>query len=368
MSATLQGHVDWSVDRDQVGHRDYDITWLVTTDDPNDDPSIVMACPDLPAIGSQWSFGNGVDAWALCWPNFKASPVVTHEPNTWWLVTQRFSTRPIWRCQNTSIENPLLEPYKINGNFTKRTRLVDKNYDGTPARSSSQQRFTGGEMEFDDDRPTVQISFNTLLWPGEIFTRMSNTVNDSELWGLPARAIKLSTPSFQRNLWGICNFYFTVNYEFELMVKVDPDTGEFLGWDRNIADRGTRVLRGYSPGNWEIVAPDGSGNPTQPTTNASTTNPLTGVAWAVGDLVQPGNQMDPDAIDPTTNKANYLNPSNFEAYRLAADGEITEAFLDGKGRPVRDAESAAKILVQYYPESNFYELGVPSDLNANYFP
>lgn len=369
MAATLLGHVDWSMERDSMGHRDYNITWLVSTDDPLDDPSIVMTCPGLPTIGSAWNFGNGVDAWALCWPNFKFTPLVTHEPNTWWFVEQKFSTHPIQRCQNTSIENPLMEPYKVGGGFTKRTRLIDSDKDGIPIRSSSQQRFTGGELEFDDNRPSVTVSFNTLLWPGNLFAEMMDTVNDAPLWGLPTRAIKLSNATFQRNLWGVCNFYFTVNYEFELVVKTDPDTNQFTGWDRYISDRGNRVLRGYSPGSWEIVRGDANGNPIQPTTNNNATNPLTGVAWAVGDLVQPGTQMNPDAPDPTNNdKPNYLNPNNYEAFRMAADGEITEAFLDGKGRPVRNADSANKVFVQHYPESNFLLLGVPTDLNANLFP
>lgn len=369
MSATLLGQVDWSMERSNEGHRDYNITWLVTTDDPNDGPGIISITPGLPSIGSQWAFGNDGDPWALCWPNLQINPVITHEPNYWWTVTQRFTTRPIQRCQNTSIENPLFEPYKINGNFNKRTKLIDSDYQGNPVRSSSQERLTGGVMEFDDNRPTVHISFNQLDWPGSQAVLFVDSVNDSDLWGLPPRTVKLSNVSWQRNLWGICNFYFTVNYEFELAMKEDEvNPGQFIGWDRYVQDKGYRCLRGYSPGLWEVVAPDSNGNPKQPTTNSSPTNPLTGLPWVVGDIVQPGTLMDPNANDPVTGQPNYLNPENYVAYRLSQDGEITECFLDGLGRPVRDVTQAKKIFVQYYPQNNLLELNIPADLNFSTQP
>ena len=100
MTAVLQGPLETGMERDQVGHRDYSISWLVITDDPNDGPTTLMATPGLPTIGSPWFFGNDSDPWALCWPNFTFTPIVTKEPNYWWVVGQKFTTRPIQRCQD----------------------------------------------------------------------------------------------------------------------------------------------------------------------------------------------------------------------------------------------------------------------------
>lgn len=367
MAAEVLGPLEWTVDKDQMTHRDYTITWLVETDDPDDGPTTVLSAAGLPTIGTQWNFGNDFDPWALCWPNARCTPVLTGEPNLRWIVENKFSTRPLMRCMDTQIENPLAEPYRVSGGFFKKTKLVDKDQFGNPVRSSSQQRITGGVMEFDDNRPTVRVGFNQLFWPGALYADMVDSVNDAPLWGLPARCVKLSNGTWTRNMWGVCNFYFTVDYEFEIQYELDDDGNLVKTWDRKVHDKGTRCLTGYSPGEWEIVGPDGVGSSGHPKTNTSPTNPLTGLAWAAGDLVQPENQIDPDGIDLVTSKANYLNPKNFVTYRLAS-GDEAECFLDGKGRPVTDADSAAIIIVDYYKERNLLLLDIPSDLNVNLFP
>lgn len=374
MAGILLGPVSWDVTLTSMGHRNYLIQWLVqSTDKYNDGPQTIAQTPGLPPIGNPWIFGNDNDIWALCWPDWKISPVLTHEPNDLWTVEQHFSTEPIIRCQDTQIENPLAEPFKINGGFIKRTKMARVDMNGNPVTNSAQQPYNGPENEWDDNRPTLQIGWNRVLNPGPTSTAFIDTVNDSYLWGYPPRTIKLCNVSFTRNLWGVCNFYFTTTYEFELQydpLEINPITGNALGWDRLFPDRGNRVLSGYSPGYWEVAGGPNcpSGTPNQPKTNSSPTNPLTGKPWACGDLVQPNNQISPLDVDSTTGTYKYLNPANYVAYKMAQDGEPTEVYLDGYGRPVGSINQAKLLLVQKYPQNNMFLLGIPYSLDINLFP
>lgn len=320
MVAILKGRLDWELLRDVDGHREYSIAWLVRTTGLDDGPGTVMLCPELPQIGSYWAFGNESDPWAFCMPDWSVQRVNRREQDIWWTVLQTFSTRPLRRCQDMQIENPILEPPDISGTFLKWTEEVKKNKDGALVRTSSHELVRGPLMEFDKNRPTVTIRINTLNLDLETFSDKVDHVNDSRLWGLDPRCVKLSNVSWQRQLYGMCNFYFTKTFEFE----VDKRT-----FDRNYPDIGHRVLKGWAPGS----------------------------RWAHA-------RIDPDALDSTFgNLPAWLNPANFEIYK-DINGENTEVFLDGKGRPLADGADIVEGTIEYYPETNFLELGVPSNLET----
>lgn len=235
MSSSVKGRLDWSLKRDADGHRDYSIEWLVGCTDVADGPLVVLSASGLPAIGATWVFGNDNDPWAFCLPTCNVKPVLTREPGVWWVVEQTFSTKPLKRCQTTSIENPLLEPAKLSGTFAKYTKEATKDRNGNPIKSSSHELIKGKAVEVDDSRPGVQVSLNSLTLPLSTIAPMIDTVNDAMLWGLVARKIKLSNAPWSRQLYGTCTFYYTITYEFEI-------NDSALGWDRKILDEGTKVL------------------------------------------------------------------------------------------------------------------------------
>ena len=226
------GRLDWSLQRDKDGHRDYSIQWLVQTL-KEDGPQVAASCPGLPAIGAQWSFGNDLDPWAFCWPTLTIKPVLTKEPNRHWLIEQLFTTKPLKRCQDASIENPLDEPPRVSGSFIKFTKIDHKDRHGKIIKSSSHELFTGQQVEWNDNRPTVAIGLTMLSLPLAEYTAAVDTVNDANLWGLGPRKILLANVKWQRLLYGLCNFYYTVDYEFEINFKT---------FDRKIPDLGTKVL------------------------------------------------------------------------------------------------------------------------------
>lgn len=236
MAASVLGQLDWTATRDTEGHRTYTVRWLVYTTSYADGPEKVGGAAGLAAVGASWVLGNDVDVWAKCYPDLKITPVVKRERNQYWEVEQKFSTKPLTRCQTASIENPINEPPQISGSFVKYTREATKDKDGNPIESSSHEQFRGAAVEFDDNRPTVSISKNVLVLPISLFTPMVDTVNDRPLWGLEARKIKLSNVSWERLLYGTCTFYYKMTYEFD--IRMDDD-----GFDRKLIDEGTKELK-----------------------------------------------------------------------------------------------------------------------------
>lgn len=294
--AEVQGRVNWTGGRDKEGHRQYEITWLVYST-TTEGPEQVGGATGLAAVGSQWNYGVDLDAWALCYPTLKIKPVVKREPGRWWEVQQTFSTKPLNRCQDTEIENPINEPPSISGGFVKYTREVTKDRNDEPIESSSHEMFRGAAVTFDDNRPTVSISMNVLAFPLATFAGMVDTLNDATLWGLDARTIKLSNVSWERLLYGTCTFYYRLTYEFDIRVE-----GE--GFDRVLIDEGTKVLK-------------------------------------------PGGNAD--------------DPRDFQVYK-DGNGENTRVLLDGAGSALANAASPHEIALEYYSESNFLLLGIPTSL------
>ena len=247
MAPVLQnGQRTWELTRDEEGYRSYKIEWGVLAD-PLDGPATILNTPGLPAVGSFWNFDNDSDAWAFCTPEVKISPYQSQEPNILWTVEQTFSNRPITRCNNTTIDDPLSEPDKVSGSFVKYTKEATKQWNPDTGDfdlylvNSSFEQIRGSAAERDYNRPTVRIEKNISTLPLSTFSQMVDYLNDSTLWGLPARCVKLSNVSWERKIYGTCYYYYTVTYEFDI---------DYFTFDRILLDEGTRKLApGGTPGN-----------------------------------------------------------------------------------------------------------------------
>jgi hypothetical protein len=298
--------------RDKHGHRDYSIEWLVEVTDVNDGPVIVMEAFGLPRVGNPWVFGNELDPWAFCHPDWVVTPRYRDQPGDQWVVEQVFSTRPLRRCQDETIQDPLMEPPRVRGKFSRYQRAPTKDRHGKAIQSSSLERYKGPEVEFDHNRPGVTIEITSLFLPNVVFSQVIDSVNDREMWGNPYRTVKLSDISWQRLLYGTCSYYFVVTYDFEIRRGDD-------GWDPDLVDEGTRYLK----------------------------------PW-----------LDPDAPDGYgTAATNKDNPKNFIQCADDVGNVIPKCQLNGKGQQIGEKDSQNFIRVEYYPEFNFYELGVPTNLD-----
>ncbi len=227
----IPGQRKWSGGRDEEGHRTWKITHLVEAL-PTDGPYLVMNTAGLPAVGSSWNFDSDFDLWAWCTSWMKVTPLVTDEPNTLWHVEQKFITGDMIYCHDLSIEDPLLEPQKVSGNFVKESKEIFFDKDGNPNLTSSKEFFG---LEFDHSNPTVRIEQNVAELGLDTFAQMVNTVNDAELWGLGSRKIKLGNVAWERKVQGLCDFYYTRAFEFEIEYNTFDKSG--------IPDRGTKELK-----------------------------------------------------------------------------------------------------------------------------
>jgi hypothetical protein len=255
MSAVIDGPVHWDMTRDEDGHRNYKLIWQLHTTNPDDGPGQVLICPGLPVIGSTWIFGTDNDPWAYCWPNATIAPIYQKEKCDIWTVEQLFTTRPFKRCADNDVGSPFAEPYRIGGSFNKLTKQGTHDRHGERIQNPAFEPFKGALTEFDDNRPTIEVGKNLMGLPLSTFAPMVDTVNDSDMWGLPKRTIKLCTVRWSRAVYGTCSYYFPVDYGFEV---------NYNTWDRKIQNDSTKVLKdGGDPDTPEdyILATDKAGNP-----------------------------------------------------------------------------------------------------------
>lgn len=304
--------------RDNEGYREFTVSHIVETNDILDGPYVVMNAGGLPAIGSIWNFGNDVDIWAFCTPYMQVRVHEEKEGDStkFWRAEQKFSTKPLNRCQDTTIEDPLLEPQKVSGSFVNYTKEAVFDKDGNMIRNSAWEQLRGSIVEFDEHRATVKIGQNVATLGLDVFTAMMNTVNDSSLWGLSARMIKLSNVSWERQYYGVCNIYYTRTFDFDI---------DFNTFDRTALDEGKKVLRGH----WKQTA--GESTP--------------GTSDDVYDYV-PDDDADPN------------NPKDFVQ---AEDrfGNPIHVILDGSGDMWDGTGSPGSVSIQKYAESNFLLLDIP---------
>jgi hypothetical protein len=323
MTATVKTGIRvWEGERDDEGHRTFTVTHLVETSSKNDGPYTVMMASGLPAVGSTWNFGNDNDTWAFCYPYMKISRAPEIKEGEWvrfWRVDQKFSTKPLSRCQTSTISDPLSEPQQLSGSFTKYTKEATYNRFGAVIRSSSWEPFQGQQVEFDANRPTVKIGQNVTSLGLSTFANMIDTVNDSTLWGMSRRCVKLSNVNWERKLYGTCTYYYTRTFEFDIDAKT---------FDRYVVDEGNKVLNGH----WDKL----TGNWT-----------LDKIGGSAPDKNNPRHFI--KAIDRAGNPI-----------RLPLNGAGEPLGIPQTGTGV--GESLHQLKIEYYPESNFLSLGIPSSL------
>jgi len=410
MTATLNGRCAWRGFRDSNGHRTWELSSKVITSTKSDGPQTVMACAGLPSIGITYGelatvdsryWGNDVDDWAFCYPDMQVDMISSNDDNTLsWLVRQKFSTLPLIRCMTNQVGDPLQEPDRIGGSFVRFLKAAIRDRFGLAIMSSSWELFRGRDVEFDSSYPTVYIEQNVADLALDTFSQYIDCVNDSILWGMNPRCVKLSNAPWQRHQQGTCSFYYTRRFEFDV---------NFNTFDRYIQDEGTKVLNGHHRGPNDTTGGAGctinvttvsdfSGNAITAYTitnggtdyPASQTFPLavygsvdgngatiivttngSGVVTTAG-VVSNGGQdyiADDDCttlmtgwvLDNINGQApDYRNPQHFIRYK-DRNGECARVILDGRGQPAIN-KYPGQSLVEKYPERNLLDLGIPTTL------
>lgn len=318
MTATAVGPKRWNVKRSPIGHRTYGVTFRVVTTSVSDGPLTVMAAAGLPILGTFWAFGDEFDPWAFCSPEMTVRPMQNNQVCTEWEVDMTFTTVPFLRCQDTSIQDPLSEPYKIGGSFCRYTWQPSRDMNNKPIIMSNLEPITGPLNEYDRNRPNVWIEFNQLTLGIENWSLIVDNVNDSPLWGLPARCVKFSNPTWTRLLYGVCTYYYKLRFEFDIRYPQKKSDGTVVGgFDTVVIDQGRLVIIGK----W----------------NLSASPPV----WV------------PQAFDKT-------KPASYDVFK-GPGGELKNTWLDGNGNPNTTATPVENV-IKYYPQTNLLALGIPSSL------
>lgn len=214
--------------RDTEGHRWYDIDWHIRTENQHQSHAYVLANWPLFAVGSAFNLSSlwpeieGTDLWAFCTPELNIAPHRDWKelgPCIDWIVTQTWSTKQSWRCQTNPIENPLLEPVEMAGDFVHEQREAKVDRFGVPLRHPNFQPITGPAAERKFAYPTITFAFNSNILPLSTYVELINHVNDATLWGLPARCVRFADAKWQRLVYGNCFYYFRTTYTFEFNIE-----------------------------------------------------------------------------------------------------------------------------------------------------
>lgn len=394
---------------DAEGHREYKVTYLVEAG-LRDGPRTVLDTTGLPQEGDTWSYLDDTDQFAWCLPTrtIKLHEHKEGEPHKIWAVESTFSTKPPdkdkQRCQDHKIEDPLLEPQKVSGNFTIRQEEAVRDRFGRPIVNSAWEQIRGKNVEFDVFDPGVTIEQNVPVLGLELFTPMVQTVNSIPLWGLPPRTVLLANATWERKFYAGCSVYYTRKFEFRI---------KFDTFDRDILDEATKVLNGHwdtTTGAWVLdniggVAPD----PNNPTHFIRAKDPkaenikviLNGAGVPINDKIQ-GAIIDMTdhsptedtvvtsiahgltsddvivisqlgVIDPTTGLVagptdlegqwaiHVLDPDNF-VLLVSRELPPSNVYISGGFWTNVGAAGPGKVHVEKYGESNFLLLGIPTVL------
>lgn len=302
MSATYTGVLSRKLSIDEEGQRTYTLKVRVITDDVNDGPQVARTAAGLPQPGNFWIYGNDVDLWATCRWESEVEEVISNEPNKWWDLTYTFSTKSpeTKSCREQEVDDPLLEPNKVNGEAVKYTAESPYNRFGQPVKTSSHEAIKGPQNEWDKNRSSVIIEQNVPELQLGLLTALIDHLNSTPMWDKQARCVKFSNYTWEKKYFGQCCFYFTRKLTFEL----NDD-----GFDRDILDEGTKVLHGH----WQTLSGTGTG----------------AAAWVLDDI---------DGAPPDPN-----NPAHFDVFK-DRNGENSRVLLNGAGVP---AEVAGGVINKY---------------------
>lgn len=403
MAFVLKGPIKFAGGMDDEGHREYKVTYLVSDDDgqtagnKQNGPAAAMKTPGLPAVGTTYAFGSGAefDLWAWRKPGMEVEEYGSHEPGDFpfqFQVTVTFSTKPRKNNQerpndSPEIADPLLEPQKVGGSFIRQSEQGLKDRFGSPIRNSAWEQIQGPANEWDNGLPTVTVSQNRALLEFALVSRLMHSVNESPMWGFPARAIKLSQFTWEKHYGKGSSVYFTRNFTFEINTKTDSNNrSQFIG-----TVNGSPTVSGLF-GATDVGRPiSGTGIPVGAVITAVASGGLTATisanATATGNVTatlspQPGGivgNWDRDIVDQGTkvlrgswNTANPpawvlsgspspLNPKHFIRFQDPF-GNIGSVVLNGQGIPYDPdlhGPDPGNIHVEKYPGSNLFLLAVP---------
>jgi len=224
------------------GHRTYKTIYQVITNDVNDGPITAMSAGGLPVAGGVYVYGNDSDSWAFCHAIPEVKLKEYDESRKQWHLTYTHSTEPMERCQTTSIENPLMEPWAVEGDSDEWTEEATTDKDDEAIDNSSLEPLTGKEIEVFKTRRRLRLSKNLASLNQDLIDDIEGSVNDGNVTifgkAYGARQLYMRKIRFTRRIYATCTFYYP--HEFYIDTKQATH-------DLKVIDRGFKEYTGTDP-------------------------------------------------------------------------------------------------------------------------
>lgn len=188
---------------------EYRISYLVTTDDKDDGPSVVKAAMPV-LLDDGYASGNDVDSLATL-VSVSVTQVDSGDFNHWAVDT-------IYKS-NERRTDPLLEPVQESVSWNGVEVETFRFFDGSPILNTAGMMLDLPVAKV-DNRPVVTYTVNQLLFPFALAAQVRNSVNASLWKGFAPRTAKLQSMQTERVFDGKFGVYYKVSYVFE----INPET------------------------------------------------------------------------------------------------------------------------------------------------
>lgn len=221
----------------ESSERTHQLEYEVETDSTNDGPFTVRTAAGIPDLYSTFSYGNEVDAGAVC-VSKNVRIMSPRNDYTVWNVSCTFNSK-IGSAQTSTLsqglfpQSPVDYPAVWSGSFTQFQTDVFKDKDGQPIENYVGDRYIDPPVTKDDSRPVLIVEKNFSSAQLPTWSSYRDKVNSGTWWGMAARTLKIQQVAW-RQLYYKNTPYISVRFEFH----VNPDT-----WDVEVLNAGLREVK-----------------------------------------------------------------------------------------------------------------------------
>lgn len=212
----------WSqLDRYDSEVREYTVHYRITGHDRREGGLTALIASGLPALGSVYT-GIGLeplDPYCVAIGYGSIAPENWEQSREVWRASVKFSTdRNKQRRPAENQDNPLLKPPIISGAGHRRRaaatniRLTDTQ--GRKIQNTANEPFPEQEIQVDDSSSVLRITKNVATLDLDQLDDYTDSVNNAQWMGKPARTWKMDPPQWRKVYWGN-TAYYEVTYVFQ---------------------------------------------------------------------------------------------------------------------------------------------------------
>lgn len=250
---------------------DYNVGYVVQTDEPGEGMLAVSITPGLPQEGDCYSLGTETDLGAIC-----RSRAYRQVSKFLWEVTCQYSSEFEDPADNN--RNPLLRPAKRRISFERVEEFPAKDKDDKPYTNSAREPYEASVVATARKRPVLTITRNEAIFPIAIALDYADAINSDVFYGYEADHVLLDDLQAEEAIEGDPDtgvlHYWIVTYKFIFdnrekgFLTEALDQGHYYYYDLNadgLGDVGTESSRSNNTAfggvqTTDLILLDGTGN------------------------------------------------------------------------------------------------------------